>query len=557
MLYDFENYKVGDAVAMRDYYNPTTNSKAEIANDPTGKSNKVLHVKNASWNTLVELPLEDITAEELTDKYSLIAFDLYRPSSDTNHWYQFRCGIGDDFMYDVENEFLHQGATGTWVNKTYTIKPVSNNSDKFYIGYNNDVIDYYIDNIRVISMNDSYDIDTPAETLRYHADKSDIGLGCAVPVWSINVDNDNDKKTNTIRKNFNIVVAENEMKAAYVQPSKGKFDFYQGDRLVKMAERNGMEVRGHTLIWHSQTLPWVTSDGYKNDKGNNGKGYNREELLQIMKDHITTVMTHYKGKVKEWDVVNECLDDDQSIVHSNPKAYNMRKSVWYNVIGEDFLDSAFVYAHRADPDALLYINDYGADFKGDAKSEAYHNLVKRLVNSKIPIHGVGFQCHLGIGLDASRFENNIKRYADIGMICSVTELDIAVNNKNNMNDFIQQGEDYKALLNVALKYDHCKNFMIWGVTDDASWRKDGMPLIFNADLTPKYAFFTLRDALAAHAGTSAGIEDIFAEKQPELSPIVDVYDISGRLVRSRIDRSDINTLEPGLYIIDRQKVLIR
>ncbi len=557
-LYDFENFDIGTTVAMRDFSSEdgSTPSTAEISANPTGQPGKVLHVKNASWNTLAELPLDGITADDLAE-YSLISYDLYYTSKDNNKWYQFRCAVGDDFLHNVDNEFLYQGEPKTWTSKTYPIQAVSNSSDKFYIGFNNDVMEFYIDNIRVISLDDSYDINVPEETLRYHADKCGIGLGCAVSPWYVNVDNDNDKKTNVIRKNFNIVVAENEMKAEYMQPSKGKFDFYQGDRLVKMAERNGMDVRGHTLVWHSQTLKWVSSDGYKND-GNNGNGYSRDELLQIMKDHITTVMTHYKGRVKEWDVVNECLDDDQSIVRQNPKAYNLRKSVWYKVIGEDFLDSAFVYAHRADPEAILYINDYGADFKGDAKTQAYHNLVKRLLADNIPVQGVGFQCHLGIGLDASRFENNIKSYADLGVKCSITELDIAVNDKNNMTDFITQGDNYKALLDVVLRNEHCTNLMIWGLTDDSSWRKDGLPLIFNSDLSPKYAFFALRSALEKWAkDNEAGIDEVMAETVDSLSPLVDVYDITGRLVFRQLDRSRINTLNPGIYIIDRKKIAVR
>lgn len=563
MLFDFENYAVGDVIPMRDYYSEdgTTPSKAEITADPTGQPGKVLHIKNASWNTLAELTLDGITVDDI-NQYDVITFDLYRlpgtGKDKDNHWYQFRCGVGDEFLHNVENEFLHQGDLRTWVNRSYAINPVNTTNDKFYIGYNSDHIECYIDNIRLISVDGgSYDVDVPEETLRYHADKCGLGVGCAVPVWKIPVNNDKDNRTKTIYKNFNIVVAENEMKAEYLQPQKGKFDFYNADLLVDMAQRHGMDVRGHTLVWHSQTLKWVSSDGYKND-GNGGKGYNRAELLQIMKDHITTVMSHFKGKVKEWDVVNECLDDNQDIVNSQPSRYNLRRSVWYNVIGEDFIDSAFVYAHRADPDAVLYINDYGVEGGWWQKTEAYHNLVKRLLKSNIPVQGVGFQSHLDIGLDAAAIERNIARYEQLGVVCSITELDICVGNENNPGDFIRQGDDYRAMMRIALKYDHVKNFMVWGLTDDASWRGNA-PLLFKSDLSPKYAFFTLRNTLEAWANDhTSGIDDI--EKDftvPELTPYVDVYDITGRLVKHHLDRNLINTLAPGLYIIDRRKVLIR
>lgn len=560
-LFDFEDFNLGDAVAMRDYYSEdgTTKSKAEITSDPSGKAGKVLHVKNGSWNTLAELTLQGITAEEISE-YDLIMFDLYRPDSETDDYRQFRCGIGDGFLHDVENEFLHQGAKGQWVKRTYSITPVSSTSDKFYIGFNSVDMEYYLDNIRLVSSSDDYDMNNPEETLRYHADRitvpAKIGIGCAVPAWNDDVVNDNNIAAKTIYNNFNIVVGENQMKPAYLQPKKGEFSWWDADRLVNLAQRHDMEVRGHTLVWHSQTLPWVTSDGYKND-GNGGKGYNREELLQILKDHITTVMTHYKGKIREWDVVNECLDDNQSIVYSQPTKYNLRNSVWKTVIGEDYLDSAFVYAHRADPDAILYINDYGADFKGDAKSEAYYNLVKRLLKSNIPVQGVGFQCHLGLGVDASKFENNVKRYADLGVEVSLTELDITTWNAGDYEQHIRQGEDYRALLEVALKYKHIRNFVVWGVTDDKSWRSPD-PLLFKSNYKPKYAFFALRNTLEEWADRAAGIEDIEVDEQlPELSPYVDVYDITGRLVKQQLEREQINSLDPGLYIIDRKKILIR
>lgn len=552
MLFDFENYKVGDEIAMRDFYNDVTDSKATITNDPTGKSNKVLHVKNASWNTLVALPMNGMTASQMTGDYSILSFDLYRPNSETDHWRMFISRIGDDDVYFVDGEFAYQGSTGEWSTKSYVMNSVNNNSDMFYLGYNSIDMEYYIDNIRIISLNNSYDIDNPQETLRYHAEKCDINVGCAVPVWSMNVDNDSEAKTKTVVKNFTMVVAENEMKPAYVQPSQGNFDFYHGDRLVKMAERNGMEVRGHTLVWHSQIPSWISADGYKNDHN-----YTKEQLLKIMKDHITGVLNHYKGKIVEWDVVNECLDDDQSIVRSKPNGYNLRKSVWYNVIGEEYLDSAFTWAHRVDPDITLYINDYGADFKGDAKSEAYFNLVKRLRNSGIPVQGVGFQCHLNIGLDATKFENNIKRYSALGVVCSLTELDIAVNDKNNQSHYLSQANDYKALLNVALRNEHVKNFMIWGVTDDKSWRSDGNPLIFNKDCTPKQAFFSIRDALEDWAASTGDVILPEITQEQFETPYVDVYDISGRIVRKQLDRTQINTLSPGLYIIDRKKIAIR
>ena len=116
-------------------------------------------------------------------------------------------------------------------------------------------------------------------------------------------------------------------------------------------------------MWHQQQPQWVSSDGKKNDKN-----WTRNEALDILKSHITNVLTHFKGNVAEWDVVNECLSDDQTTVRSNPEGYDLRENVWMRAIGEDYIDSAFVYAHRADPNALLYLNDYDVELQGKAKS---------------------------------------------------------------------------------------------------------------------------------------------------------------------------------------------
>ena len=180
-----------------------------------------------------------------------------------------------------------------------------------------------------------------------------------------------------------MMVCENEMKMDALQPSKGSFSFGGADNLVSLAQQNSMAIRGHCLVWHSQVPGWLSSDGKKNDKN-----WTREQALEIMKNHITKVMQHYKGKVREWDVVNECLDDDQTTVRSNPNSYDLRQqSVWQRAIGDDYIDSAFVYAHRADPDAILYLNDYGVELQGKAKSLAFYNLAVSLKEKGIPIHG--------------------------------------------------------------------------------------------------------------------------------------------------------------------------
>ena len=399
-------------------------------------------------------------------------------------------------------------------------------------------------------VNYGYDYTDAPQTLRYHAKECKKNIGVAVPTWRVDVNNDNLNMTQTIYNNFNMVVAENEMKIDALQPNQGEFTFYSGDCLVNLAERHNMLVRGHTLVWHSQVPWWISSDGKKNDKG-----YSRAELLKIMKDHITTVVTHYKGRVAEWDVVNECLDENQTTIRTNPAGYDLRPSVWYTGIGEDFIDSAFVYAHRADPDAKLYINEYGVEFQGKAKTQAYYNLIRRLKNSNIPIDGVGLQCHFTVGeIDSAKFDANIKNYATLNLNCAITELDISIpsSQRGSPNAYEQQASEYRTIANVMMKYDHCTSLLVWGITDDMSWRA-GAPLLFNSQLEAKPAFFALRDVFEKHSKTS-GIGGVNAETQQTHA---DVYNLLGHLVAKKMHYSLIRQLPAGIYIVAGKTVVIK
>lgn len=393
---------------------------------------------------------------------------------------------------------------------------------------------------------------TDTQALRDYADKCGKKIGVAVPVWRIDVNNDGLAETQAVYNNFNILVAENEMKIESLQPNRGQFEFYHGDNLVNFAERHGMTIRGHTLCWYKQVSGWISTDGgQKNDHN-----YSREELLEILKDHITTVVTHYKGRVHEWDVVNECLADDQTIVYTNPAAYALRPSVWYTGIGEDFIDSAFVYAHRADPDAKLYLNEYGVEMQGSAKTQAYYNLARRLQKSGIPIDGVGLQCHFTVGeLDSAKFDSNVKRYASLGLNCIVTELDMSIPDLGAADAYEKQAAEYRTIANVLLKYDHCPNLVIWGVKDDQSWRS-GEPLLFNAGMQAKPAFYALYDTYKEYAeNLPAGIESTAVDIEA-MNPYVDVYDLLGRIVAKQMPRERIYDLPAGLYIIDHKKMSI-
>ena len=376
--------------------------------------------------------------------------------------------------------------------------------------------------------------------LREYADKNDTYIGTCVPVWKINVDNDNESRSSLIAKEYNMVVCENEMKFDAVEPSQGSFSFNDGDRLVNFANRHNMRVRGHTLAWHSQVPTWLTSDGTKNTNN-----FSRKQLLDILHNHIKNVVTHWKGKVAEWDVANEVLSDNQQTIYSNPNGYDLRPSVWATGIGEDFLDSAFVWAHKYDPDAVLILNDYGVENKGWGKSEALYNLAMRLRNSGIPIHGVGLQAHMDAGnVSAKAIDANIARFKEAGFECHITELDLGIDDASTAN-LQKQALDFYSLMHVAMKHDNCKSLMIWGLSDDLTWRTGRRPLLFDSNLSRKPAYWAVHAALRENADAEeTGNNEL---KLTNFQNKDAMFNILGQRVK---------TLEKGkIYIIDGKKYI--
>jgi autotransporter-associated beta strand protein len=375
-------------------------------------------------------------------------------------------------------------------------------------------------------------------TLKYYADQNHKSIGVALCTYK-GLDSD---RTEAARQ-FNMMVCENEMKMDALQPSKASFSFGSADNLVSLAQQNNMKIRGHCLVWHSQVPGWLSSDGKKNDKN-----WTREEALEIMKNHITQVMTHYKGKVREWDVVNECLDDDQTTVRSNPNSYDLRQqSVWQRAIGDDYIDSAFVYAHRADPDAILYLNDYGVELQGKAKSLAFYNLAVSLKEKGIPIHGVGLQCHFSVGeVDGVKLNRTIKRFAEAGLKCIITELDMGIPSTTATNKE-EQARLYRMITDIVLKNDNCPSMVIWGIKDNDSWRSGSNPLLYDSGMGKKPAWYGVRSALR-HRALSTGVSEKVIVNSDKFAT-APIYDLQGRKVTSQ--------LKSGLYIKDGKKFVVK
>jgi len=368
--------------------------------------------------------------------------------------------------------------------------------------------------------------------LRNYIEMLDKGkrIGVCIPSWwKINIPGDpNSSTAKAISNNFNLCVAENEMKPNVIQPSQGTFEFNDAQNVINFAKNKKMAVRGHTLVWHNQIPEWISSDGKKNDKG-----WTREQLLAIMEDHITKTVKKFGTNVYEWDVVNETLDDDQSIVRSNPNGYQLRKeSVWVKVIGEDFIDSAFVYAHRANPNAKLYLNDYDCEYTGSAKTMALFNLAKRLQASGIPIDGVGLQCHLKVdSFDKSALNSTVKKYATIGLNCIFTEIDMSIYS-TDATTLQKQADAYKGITEVFLRNENCPHMVLWGINDQHSWISSNNPLLFDTNNQPKPAYYSVQKALHYQAAVDAMATAIESVKNDTKADAYEVarYNAAGQLI---------------------------
>jgi endo-1,4-beta-xylanase len=306
-----------------------------------------------------------------------------------------------------------------------------------------------------------------------------------------------------VKEQFNSISPENVLKWEEIHPLPGQYDFRLADQYIEFGLKNHMFIIGHTLVWHSQTPQWVF-------EGKDGKPASREVLLQRMRDHIFTVVGRYKGKVKGWDVVNEALSENGSL----------RNSPWFKIIGDNFIEKAFEYAHEADPQAELYYNDYGLE-KEPKRNGAIH-LVEKLRNNGVKIDAVGIQEHVNLTWPTnSQLDATLAAFGRMKINTMVTELDVdvlpaynwsgsaeislyhtanpALNPyTNGLPSEVQQAlsDRYAELFSIYLKHsDTLKRVTLWGVTDGNSWLNNwpvpgriSYPLLFDREGNPKPAF---------------------------------------------------------------------
>lgn len=320
------------------------------------------------------------------------------------------------------------------------------------------------------------DIGLPSPSLKKLAEMSNIYVGAAMETRHLK----EPEFAKTFASQFNQLTPENEMKWSYIHPERDKFDFSKGDELVAFAQQHDMEIKGHALVWHIQNPDWLTN-----------REWSAAELEKVLEHHIKTVVGHYKGKVKYWDVVNESFNENGSY----------RETLWFDVLGERYLDLAFKYAHEADPDAILFYNDYSNEGTG-AKSNAIYRKVKGMLEAGIPIHGVGMQLHLMAEhtIAEASVAKNIERLKALGLKVHFTEIDVRVRDDANQFMLDSQARQFQRLMDFAIYYPEVDMYTTWGVTDKYSWVPGWFPgygraLMFDENYQPKKAFEAVYSSL--------------------------------------------------------------
>ncbi|HWA74307.1 MAG TPA: endo-1,4-beta-xylanase [Polyangiaceae bacterium] len=314
------------------------------------------------------------------------------------------------------------------------------------------------------------------DTLRALAKAQNRHVGVALATWHFG----DSRYLQVAGSQFDSLTAENEMKWESVQPQPGQFNFGPGDQLVAFAEQHGMRVRGHTLVWHNQLSGWA-------------RGLSGDSLRGAMIGHVKATVGHWKGRIAQWDVVNEAVGNNGELRQDSP----------FTPLGPGYIADAFFAAHEADPSAELVYNDYETEGDTGEKSEGTYRLVKQLKERGVPIHGVGFQMHVDPRHwpSADSIRRNLERFAALGVFVELTEMDIPIGELSGSLEqkFAQQSQIAHDIVKACLSVPACKGITFWGLTDPQSWlatprwgqlRGNGphLPLLFDGDYRAKPVF---------------------------------------------------------------------
>ncbi len=318
--------------------------------------------------------------------------------------------------------------------------------------------------------------------LRQLAEAKGIYFGTALTQGNLS----NSTLTNVAGAQFDMVTPGNEMKWDTTEPSNGTFNFGPGDQIVAFAKAHNQRVRGHNLVWHSQLASWVTS-------------LPLNQVQAAMETHITTEVTHYKGQLYAWDVVNEPFNEDGTL----------RQDVFFNAMGSGYIADALRTARAADPAAKLYLNDYNIEGE-NAKSNGMYNLVSSLKSQGVPIDGVGLESHFILGQVPSSMLANMQRFAALGVDVAVTELDDRIQLPASSANLTQQASDFSAVVRDCLAVSRCVGVTQWGVGDADSWIPGafsgfGAATMYDQNYQPKPAYTAVQTALGGSMGNTVTV----------------------------------------------------
>ncbi|MET8277980.1 endo-1,4-beta-xylanase [Micromonospora sp. NPDC005174] len=348
--------------------------------------------------------------------------------------------------------------------------------------------------------------DPTTQTLAALGQRHGLKIGTAVNATALN-DADDPRYRQLAASEFSSVTAENAMKWESLEPTRGTYDWTAADQLIEFAKRNRQSVRGHVLVWHNQLPAWLTS-------GVADGTISKQELRELLRRHITTVINHFKGKIWQWDVVNEAVSDPWD----TPSTLHY-KGFWAENLGPDYIADAFRWARAADPKALLFYNDYNIEAFGsgnpaDDKTQFVYDMAKGLRAKGVPIDGVGSQGHLGTqygNFDTLQVTAALKRFAALGLATAFTEVDVRsqmtagvqAGNSEEINPRLQaSAANFSVLMKACLAVRSCLSYTVWGFSDKYSWVPDwfndppeGLATIYDENYQPKRAYQELKSDL--------------------------------------------------------------
>jgi endo-1,4-beta-xylanase len=424
----------------------------------------------------------------LPNQYYHIAFSV---SADADRTIKFKTGFGDVPYTDYFLESVAATTTPQVVEYTYlNLRNDPNAQFQFQIG--GSVGTVCLDNIVLepVPAPATPAYTTPATSghpFKYYKDIVKMGTAVDTPMFL-----SSPLHNSIVAGEFSMITPANSMKMNLIEPTQGVFDYTDTDALAAWAKANGLEFRGHPLVWHTQTPSWLT-DGT----------WDATSLTAVMYAHIDGVLGHYVGQFPYWDVVNEAIDQVNG-------TWTFRSTIWHDTIGDNFMDLAFQHAHMVDPNAKLFYNDYNIEQKGNAKADKVFEVVSDMKTRGIPIDGVGFQGHYYVQPDGSTsggvpnmkaIADNMARYAAINVEVHITECDFRIGKPLDDSKTQIQTKFYADLLQVCIDAPNCSHFTLWGLSDADSWVPGTFPdydyaHVWDKQLMPKPAYEAMSQKFA-------------------------------------------------------------